>query len=42
MDMPTLVCVSEKRNSKRQFCFTDCSPSEGCNPDDFVPDNKKK
>ncbi|CEK30023.1 hypothetical protein JGS6364_06691 [[Clostridium] sordellii] len=42
--MPTLICVTEKNTLGRQFCFTDCGPSEGCNPDDDyiqLPKNKK-
>ena len=41
--MPTLICVTEKNNQGRQFCFTDCGPSEGCNPDDYIklPNNKE-
>jgi hypothetical protein len=31
----TLQCVTpEKHKDSRQFCLTDCGPSEGCNPDD--------
>ena len=31
--MPTLEKVTYL-SSTRDFCLTDCGPSEGCNPDD--------
>lgn len=31
--MFTLINVTEEKY-KRNFCLTDCGPSEGCNPDD--------
>lgn len=43
--MPTLEKVTDKE-MKSSFCLTDCGPSDGCNPDDFMPEesnnNKKK
>jgi len=32
--MFTLECVSGKNPNVRNFCLTDCGPSEGCSPDD--------
>ena len=32
-NMPTLEKVTYL-SSTRDFCLTDCGPSEGCNPDD--------
>lgn len=37
--MPSLVCVTPDNLDERRFCFTDCGPSEGCNPDDDEPVN---
>lgn len=34
--MPTLEKVTEFK-SIYDFCLTDCGPSEGCNPDDYIP-----
>lgn len=31
--LPTLENVTEVK-TKKQFCLTDCEPSDGCNPDD--------
>ncbi|CED94047.1 Hypothetical protein CRIB_1439 [Romboutsia ilealis] len=31
--MPTLEKVTHEED-KRDFCLTDCGPSDGCNPDD--------
>ncbi len=39
--MPTLKCVSEEKISRKEFCFTDCGPADGCNPDDIVLTNKE-
>lgn len=38
----TLQCVSPKKTvAVKQFCLTDCSPSEGCQPDrDCTPDDE--
>lgn len=38
--MPTLEKVTNM-NGVRDFCLTDCGPSEGCNPDDFCPPKKE-
>jgi hypothetical protein len=37
-----LECVTPDKDSNvRNFCLTDCGPSEGCNPDDECsPDDK--
>lgn len=32
--MPTLEKVTCEEE-KRDFCLTDCGPSDGCNPDDY-------
>lgn len=37
--MPTLTCVTKQELGVRSFCFTDCGPSEGCNPDDWPNDS---
>ena len=29
--MPTLECVTPDKDTRGNFCFTDC----GCNPDDY-------
>ena len=41
--MPSLVCVTpDSYLEERRFCFTDCGPSEGCNPDDRdIPNSDK-
>lgn len=36
--MPTLEKVTDLKKVN-EFCLTDCGPSEGCNPDDFIPNN---
>lgn len=33
--MPILECVTPDKDTRGNFCFTDCGPSEGCNPDDY-------
>lgn len=39
--MFTLECVSEEDTLIRNFCLTDCGPSEGCSPDDYYnPDDE--
>ena len=38
--MPTLEKVTDMRRFE-DFCLTDCGPSEGCCPDDYVPVDTK-
>lgn len=33
--MPTLECVTPNNDVRDDFCFTDCGPSDGCNPDEY-------
>lgn len=35
--MPTLEKVTNIE-MQSSFCLTDCGPSDGCNPDDFSPE----
>lgn len=39
--MPTLEKVTDLKKVN-DFCLTDCNPSDGCCPDDFVPESTKE